>query len=254
MSGLPLTVPVVLTDSLYAPAGPSSRVDRLMEVALTYHNMGNYKASIETYMEAQKEWEEDTRALSLPPLAEMYFLLSIGSVLESEGQEGLALDKFMKAKQIALTLPKGNPDAAIPYNFIGCVYYHRGEYSIALDYFREATSIKASIVGVGEKHPDTALSYNNEAAALDCLQQYSEARSLYKTAYAILKANLGVNHPRTVALARNLQSVSHRLTREFTMPEITFKKMEFAPGVIELAVKAKGGKKKGKKGGKKKKK
>ena len=52
-----------------------------------------------------------------------------------------------------------HPDLATSYNNIGVVYYHKGDYESALDYFQKALAIREKVLGVD--HPRTIYVRNN---------------------------------------------------------------------------------------------
>ena len=49
-------IPCLIRECYYAPPCPKE-VATLFEVALTHHNTSNYKAAVETYINAQDLWE-----------------------------------------------------------------------------------------------------------------------------------------------------------------------------------------------------
>lgn len=57
---------------------------------------------------------------------------------------------------------------------------------------------------LGEKHPDTAVSYAHAAYNLNAQGHYDEAEPLYRTSLKITEEALGSDHPTTQKLRNNL--------------------------------------------------
>ena len=51
----------------------------------------------------------------------------------------------MEAKRITDILEK-NPDAAVPYSCVGCVYVHLSQFDIALEYFQKSREIREMVI------------------------------------------------------------------------------------------------------------
>ncbi|HHH54464.1 MAG TPA: tetratricopeptide repeat protein, partial [Bacteroidetes bacterium] len=56
--------------------------------------------------------------------------------------------------------------------------------------------------------PTTAIRYSNLAGVLKDLGDYEGAKRLYEKAYAILRKQLGEEHPNTKLVKGNLESIS----------------------------------------------
>lgn len=68
---------------------------------------------------------------------------------------------------------------------------------------REALSL--SLETFGERHPETAESYNTLACNLDEQGRYGEAEPLFRKALEVSKDVLGEQHPQTVAIQGGLE-------------------------------------------------
>lgn len=66
----------------------------------------------------------------------MFFDLSLGSVYESAAKDDLAIDCYLKARNIKL--PSNHPDLAFPLCGLGSVLYHMEEPSNALRMYLNA--------------------------------------------------------------------------------------------------------------------
>ena len=69
------------------------------------------------------------------------------------------------------------------------------DYETALPFLQNALTIREKILEAGD--PDLATSLNNLASLYDARGKYAEAEPLYRRAYAIMKARLGLDHPNT---------------------------------------------------------
>ena len=60
----------------------------------------------------------------------------------------------------------------------------------------------------GNKHPSTAISYNNLGNCYSNKEQYSIAKKYYKKSYNIFLSKLGENHQHTKLLAKRLKEIN----------------------------------------------
>lgn len=93
--------------------------------------------------------------------------MSIGSVYESCGKDDLALNYYMKAKQIKL--PTNHPDSAFAYCGMGSVIFNMEEPSFALRLYLKAKVIREETIG-GDT-VDTATVYNNLGCCMFMLER-----------------------------------------------------------------------------------
>lgn len=250
------SVPCVIREILFAPPCPQE-VAKLLEVALTHHNTSHYELSIQTYIQAQDLWNE---LEEVPINSTIYFRCAIGSVYESCGQDELALAEYMEAKRFADTLGDHHPDKALTYNCIGCVYQHMSQVDIAMEYFSKALELREKYL---LDSVDYGVSLNNVGVCFHCKGKMAEAIALYEKAFKILCEHLGLNHPRTMLISRNISIAKMKCLSEYVLlfsishtHSFKFEKPKFEPIVVPSNVKKPkvGKKKKGKKKGKGKKK
>lgn len=172
----------------------------------------------------------------------MFFDLSLGSVYESAAKDDLAIDCYLKARNIKL--PSNHPDLAFPLCGLGSVLYHMEEPSNALRMYLNAKQIREETLG-GDT-VDTASIYNNLGCCMFMLERNQEAKAYFELAQAIFDCELGPQHERTLTAGRNIKKVDK--TDLGIVPE--FRPL-WTTAVPDPAPKGKK-KKKGKKGKKKK--
>ena len=118
---------------------------------------------------------------------EIFYHLSIASVYESCGKDDLALDSYMKAKNV--TISYNHPDLAFPYCGLGSVLFHMEEPAWALRLYLKAREIREETLG-GDT-VDTATVYNNLGCCMYMLERNQEAKAYFELANAILECELG---------------------------------------------------------------
>jgi tetratricopeptide (TPR) repeat protein len=82
-----------------------------------------------------------------------------------------------------------NEYVASDYNVIGTVYYFKGEYFKALEYFNKAKTIKTKLLG--ESHPELAIIYNNIGKTYSSMEDYGKALEQYNQAMSIYETHFG---------------------------------------------------------------
>jgi tetratricopeptide (TPR) repeat protein len=118
---------------------------------------------------------------------EMFFHLSIGSVYESAGKDDLALNSYLKAKEIKL--PINHPDLSFPFCGMGSVLFHMEEPAWALRLYLKSREVREKTIG-GDT-VDTATVYNNLGCCMFMLERNMEAKAYFELANAILECELG---------------------------------------------------------------
>jgi tetratricopeptide (TPR) repeat protein/CHAT domain-containing protein len=83
--------------------------------------------------------------------------------------------------------------------------YGQGKYAEAILFAKRAMEIRVRLLG--EKHPDTAESYNNLGELYRVIGDYGKAEPLYQTALEISKEVLGEKHADTATNYSNLGSL-----------------------------------------------
>ena len=130
--------------------------------------------------------------------------MSLGSVYESGGKDEIAIARYMEALT-DIQLPYNHPDLAFPYCGLGSVFYHVDEPAWALRCFLRAREIREERLG-GDT-VDTATVYNNIGCCMYMLERFQESRAVHELANAIMEAELGQHHERTLTTARNLSLI-----------------------------------------------
>jgi tetratricopeptide (TPR) repeat protein len=218
-------MPVIIKEVFFPPDTMQDRIDpmtrsenkdrtkhlqeiaTLIESSIVYQNTANYDMAIISLQEARKSWRQANSHMNttlseprLRPELELYFEMSLGSVYESCGKDDMALDCYMLARTIKL--PKNHPDEAFPYCGLGSVFYNIEEPAWALRCYLMAREIREERVG-GDT-VDTATVYNNIGACMFYLERNQEAKAFFELSNAIMEAELGPSHERTLTTARNI--------------------------------------------------
>lgn len=131
---------------------------------------------------------------------ELYFELTLGSIYESCGKDDIAIACYMRAK--AIKLPANHPDEAFAYCCLGSVMFHIDEPAWALRCYLKARKIREERLG-GDT-VDTATVYNNLGCCMYMLERNQECKAYFELANAIMDAELGPNHERTLTTYRNV--------------------------------------------------
>jgi len=218
-------MPTIIKEVYFPPSSKYQDVATLIESALVYQNSANYEMAIKAFENARDMWRtlenppkkaEEAKAgdgspkkknqaekapePKLRPELELYFEMSLGSVYESCGKDDIAMTCYMRATKI--TLSHNHPDEAFPYCGLGSVLYHIDEPAWALRCFLKAREIREERLG-GDT-VDTATVYNNLGACMYMLERNQECKAYFELSNAIMDAELGPQHERTLTTARNI--------------------------------------------------
>ena len=221
----PSIMPSIIKEVFFPPEAPHE-VATLIESALVYQNSANYQMAVRSLEEARTQWRNMTKPpepiiqkkapgrgggtsdpVAVPaehrlrPEQELFFMMSLGSVYESSGRDEIAISSYMSAIE-EITLEYNHPDLAFPYCGLGSVFYHIDEPAWALRCFLKAREIREQRLG-GDT-VDTATVYNNLGACMFMLERNQESKAYFELANAIMDAELGQHHERTLTTARNL--------------------------------------------------
>lgn len=137
----------------------------------------------------------------LRPEQELFFLMSLGSIYESSGKDEIAMSYYMNAIS-TVALAENHPDQAFPYCGLGSVFYHIDEPAWSLRCFLRAREIREERLG-GDT-VDTSTVYNNLGCCMYMLERNQESKAYFELSNAIMDAELGPNHERTLTTKRNL--------------------------------------------------
>ena len=152
-----------------------------------------------------------TEAKLLRPEQELYFLMSLGSVYESSGKDEIAISCYMKAIT-EVKLEYNHPDQAFPYCGLGSVFYHIDEPAWALRCFLKAREIRE--LRLGGDTVDTATVYNNLGCNMYMLERNQESKAYFELASAIMDAELGPHHERTLTVSKKSSSLTNFLSTD----------------------------------------
>ena len=142
-----------------------------------------------------------------------------------------------------IKLPVNHPDRAFPYCGLGSVLYHTDEPAWALRCYLAARQIREERLG-GDT-VDTATVYNNIGCCMFLLERNQEAKAFLELSNAIMDAELGPHHERTLTTARNCLKASK--TQLNLVPEYKYLWWTWDRHPNPGGKKKKKGKKKGKK-------
>jgi len=102
-------------------------------------------------------------------------------------------------------------DLIWPFVGLGRFYQAQGLYQPAVTYYEAVSNLSQR--RLGDRHPDTASSYNNLAALYESMGRYEEALPLYQLALEISKEQLGDRHPDTATSYNNLAELYRSMGR-----------------------------------------
>jgi tetratricopeptide (TPR) repeat protein len=163
-------------------------------------------------IELQKRFQqEDTLAISLNNLAELYRLM--GKYTEAEPLYVSSLDLREKL------LGSNHPNTAAGLNNLASLYQLIGRHIEAEPLFIRSLAINEQQLGTS--HPNTTANLNNLAELYREVGRYTEAESLYIRALAINEEQLGEDHPNTAANLNNLASLYYA-TGRYVEAELLF--------------------------------
>lgn len=137
------------------------------------------------------------------------------SLKVSENGSALGCEKFISfAENI---IEKIDMEIEKQGKFISNLAYllqYIGEYRKAEELYTKALKICEEVLG--EKHPDTASSYNNLAEVYTRQEEYKKALDYFFKAYKILVLNCGLNHP-TIQLVYGNMKLTYKKCRKWKL-------------------------------------
>ena len=108
-------------------------------------------------------------------------------------------------------LAVGNTKVHGGANSLGDVYWRRGWYGKAMEWYGRALAGREKALGVD--HPDTLTTVHNMASVYKSQGQYDKALEWYGRALAGREKSIGTNHPRTQTTIRRLVGLYERSGR-----------------------------------------
>lgn len=143
--------------------------------------------------ETEEELARKQREASREKLAKIY--LARGRNETYAGHYKEALPWYTKVAGLKVTR---EPELL---NEFGLAWLRAGDYKAARPFLQDALTIREKMFETGD--PDLAVSLNNLALLYKTQGKYAEAEPLYRRAYAIMKARLGLAHPNTKTVLSN---------------------------------------------------
>ena len=185
-------------------------------IATLYNNIGSVYNSQGDY---QHSLEYNFRGLTIierflgaehPETAGSYN--NIGLVYYNQGDYTKAFEYYFKALNIReRILGSEHPDTASSYNNIGYVYYNQGDYQHSLEYYLKALTIDLRVFDTNSLR--IARDYNNIGLSYHYQMNYSQAFENYQKALDIFERLLGIDHPNTKVVKRNIEAVKEAMAQ-----------------------------------------
>ncbi|HEY9177183.1 MAG TPA: tetratricopeptide repeat protein, partial [Flavipsychrobacter sp.] len=166
-----------------------STKDVIAEAAEGFYQLGNvkelkleYRLALEYYEMAVKASPQNTD-----------YLDKAGRLSRDLGYVDNAIHYLQRAIDIEEKQNALQPDLAALYNGIGLVWFSKGAYDRAIDYYEQALAIDKQ--HYGESHPNTAADYNNLGSVWYIKGEYDKSIEYFELALAIDREYHGELHP-----------------------------------------------------------
>jgi tetratricopeptide (TPR) repeat protein len=115
------------------------------------------------------------------------------------------VEAFLNVAKTILTTEEEQEKAAYLYYNGGVGNRHLGNYSRALELYRNASTIYEKVLG--KEHLNTATTYNDMAIVFHAQGEYDKALEYYNYALPISEKVLGKEHPNTANIYNNMAAV-----------------------------------------------
>ncbi|CAK4480889.1 unnamed protein product [Aphanomyces euteiches] len=201
---------IVIKDVLAIPDFPPEVTNKI-ECAVAYQNHGQYEMALSQLHEAEDDMIDLSQYRVLDTDAQLFFMLSRGSILDSRQRDLDALQTYSEALVVADGLPEAHPGRGLVLSCLGTVCFHSGNIVVALKCFDKALTIRETLYG--ENHVDTATTLNNVACCLHAMGQIDAAVMYFRSALSVFKSGFGISHPRVSVAMKNLATAQRRQTR-----------------------------------------
>jgi len=170
----------------------------LFDLALHYHNQGQYAQAEPLYRRSLAIWE---KSLGPDDLAAAAILNKLAMLYHDQGQYAQAEPLYRRSLAIReKSLGPDHPDVATSMNNLAELYRAQGQYAQAEPLYRHSLAIQEK--SLGRDHPGVATSLNNLAMLYRAQGQFDQAEPLYRRSLVIWEKALGQDHP-TVATSLN---------------------------------------------------
>lgn len=176
----------------------------LNDLGFAYYTLGKYEKAIK-HLEQALSIDKESYGGRYPDVARD--LNNLGLAWDSLGEYAKAIEFYEQALSIDREFyGERHPKVAIiRLNNLGKAWYALGNYEKAIEFYEQALSIGEEFYR--EIHPAIATDLNNLGLAWCNLGNYEKARGCLKTSYKICMETLGENHPNTLQVKRNLDSL-----------------------------------------------
>ena len=196
--------------AIYLRADELIRAEEGMDAprrATVLNNLAQVELRRKEYAEAEPYLRESTRILGAKHGPDHEGVIISRGLL---ARVLVKLDQFEEAAELAQSAAdgmsriygEGHPRALIALNDLGSIYLVAGRHERALEILSDV--VDQSREALPEGHWFIGSFLNQEAAALKALERYQEAEVAYLEAYALLEAQFGPDHSRTIRVPEHL--------------------------------------------------
>ena len=177
------------------------QAELLFQLGVLYERVGEYKTAEKVFYQAEDAAAESKDALLTAKV--MAHLVNIVGDQQARFEEGILLARDAEA----MLKVAGNDKRTLAqiFNNLAGLYYCKGNYVKALDFYRQALSMREKVLGF--KHPVRAKTLNNMGATYYNLGEYTKALQCYHEALALQKKVLGSQHPDLAYSLNNIGNV-----------------------------------------------
>ena len=187
--------------------GHPSVATTLNNLALLYHQMGDYEKALPLYQRAL-EISEKVLGPQHPSVAQT--LNNIAELYRQMGDYEKALPLYQRALEIReKVLGPQHPSVATTLNNLAALYESMGDYEKALPLYQRALEISEKVLG--PQHPSVATTLNNIAELYRQMGDYEKALPLYQRALEIIEKVLGPQHPDVATTLNNLAAFYYQM-------------------------------------------
>lgn len=132
-------------------------------------------------------------------------LAHVVGYFQARYEEGIRWGKVTEMLLGRTGVPYASAQRAHLLNVLGTIYWEKGEFERAVDYFEQAIEISERVTG--PDHPNTAITLYNLASLYLQIGRKEEGRALLERTYSIFERSLGPDHPDLVMAITGLASV-----------------------------------------------
>jgi tetratricopeptide (TPR) repeat protein len=175
--------------------------DNDKDICEAFYNNAQYDMAIECH-ESALENDLNIYGSTHPNVARLWN--NLGLAWRAKGQYDKAIEYYEKALESDLkSLGAEHPQVAVVWNNLGLVWVSKGEYDKAIMYFEYA--LKSDLKNYGETHLNVARDWNSLGGAWNAKGDFGKAMVYFEKAFNVCREKLGINHPKTNAVRKNLE-------------------------------------------------